>query len=41
MGYTDFKNDQAPALSAETLNKMQLDLMKLVFPVRFNLYNTN
>lgn len=40
MGYTIFKNNQAPALSEETLNQMQTELMKLVFPVRFNIHNT-
>lgn len=33
MSYTEFENDQAPDLSAETLNRMQIELMKLVFPV--------
>lgn len=33
MGYTEFKNGQAPYLSAETLNQMQVELMKMVFPI--------
>lgn len=41
MGYTEFKDDQEPDLSAETLNRMQLDLMKMIFPIRFYLYYSN
>lgn len=41
MSYTNFKNDDEPDLSAETLNRMQKELLKLVFPVRFNLCYTN
>lgn len=40
MAYTVFKNDEEPAISEETLNRMQKELLKLVFPIRLNLYNT-
>lgn len=33
MGYTNFKNNESPALSNTTLNNMQIELMKLVFPI--------
>lgn len=33
MSYTEFKNDKEPALSEETLNRMQRELLKLVFPI--------
>lgn len=33
MGYTTFKNNGQPALNDETLNNMQVELMKLVFPI--------
>lgn len=33
MGYTEFKNGQAPYLSESTLMEMQKGLMKLVFPI--------
>ncbi len=38
MSYTEFKNEQEPALSEETLNRMQRELLKLVFPVRKYIY---
>ena len=33
MGYTNFKNNEAPALSDTTLNNMQKGLLELVFPI--------
>lgn len=33
MGYTTFKNNGQPALSDTVLNNMQVELMKLVFPI--------
>lgn len=33
MGYTIFKNNEAPALSDTTLNDMQKGLLELVFPI--------
>ena len=33
MGYTTFKNGEQPALSDTVLNNMQIELMKLVFPI--------
>lgn len=33
MGYTNFTNGTLPAMSDETLNNMQIELMKLVFPI--------
>ena len=33
MGYTTFKNNGQPALSDTALNNMQIELMKLVFPI--------
>ena len=33
MGYTNFKNNEALALNDTTLNNMQIELMKLVFPI--------
>lgn len=33
MGYTNFVNGNKPNLSAPNLNNMQIELMKLVFPV--------
>ena len=33
MGYTTFKNGTQPALSDTILNNMQVELMKLVFPI--------
>lgn len=33
MGYTNFKNNEAPALSDTTLNDMQKGLLELVFPI--------
>lgn len=33
MGYTTFKNNGQPALSNTVLNNMQVELMKLVFPI--------
>ena len=33
MGYTTFKNNEQPALSDTVLNNMQVELMKLVFPI--------
>ena len=33
MGYTIFKNNEAPALSDTTLNNMQKELLELVFPI--------
>lgn len=33
MGYTNFVNGNAPNLSAPNLNNMQIELMKLVFPI--------
>ena len=33
MGYTNFKNDEEPALNNTTLNNMQKGLMELVFPI--------
>lgn len=33
MGYTNFKNNEAPALSDTTLNNMQIGLLELVFPI--------
>lgn len=33
MGYTEFKNGEQPALNDTNLNNMQLELMKLVFPI--------
>ena len=41
MGYTEFKNGQAPYLSESTLNQMQVELMKMVFPIRINIHNSN
>ena len=33
MGYTNFVNGNAPYISAQNLNNMQIELMKLVFPI--------
>ena len=33
MGYTNFVNGQSPYISAQNLNNMQIELMKLVFPI--------
>lgn len=33
MGYTTFKNNEQPALSDTVLNNMQVELMKMVFPI--------
>ena len=33
MSYTNFVNGNAPNLSAQNLNNMQIELMKLVFPI--------
>ena len=33
MGYTNFVNGNKPNLSAPNLNNMQIELMKLVFPI--------
>ena len=33
MGYTNFKNNEAPGLSDTTLNNMQKGLLELVFPI--------
>lgn len=33
MGYTNFVNGNKPNLSASNLNNMQIELMKLVFPI--------
>lgn len=33
MGYTNFKNNEAPALNDTALNQMQIGLMELVFPI--------
>ena len=33
MGYTTFNNNGQPALSDTVLNNMQVELMKLVFPI--------
>ena len=33
MGYTTFINEAQPALSDKVLNNMQVELMKLVFPI--------
>lgn len=33
MGYTNFTNGILPAMNDETLNNMQIELMKLVFPI--------
>ena len=33
MGYTTFTNEAQPALSDKVLNNMQVELMKLVFPI--------
>ena len=38
MGYTNFVNGNKPNLSAPNLNNMQIELMKLVFPI--GIYNT-
>lgn len=41
MSYIEFKNDQEPDLSSETLNRMQIELMKMIFPIRFYIYYSN
>ena len=33
MSYTNFVNGQSPYISAQNLNNMQIELMKLVFPI--------
>lgn len=33
MSYTNFVNGNAPYISAQNLNNMQIELMKLVFPI--------
>ena len=33
MGYTNFVNGNAPYISAQNLKNMQIELMKLVFPI--------
>lgn len=33
MGYTNFTNGILPAMNDETLNNMQIELIKLVFPI--------
>ena len=33
MRYTNFVNGQSPYISAQNLNNMQIELMKLVFPI--------
>lgn len=40
MGYTNFTNGILPAMNDETLNNMQIELIKLVFPIG-SIYNSN